>query len=221
MRSLLGAVVALALAGPAARTLAMEPVAGMAKAEVLAAVSSCASAEGAGDLACRLGDGDGRRYARYDESDLQRARRAVGALQRADPGLRRLFEQAVGYAVFGEMGTRGASDGVGVLYEEGQAAGKAILPSSPASLRSDGQPYAQVVFFGTRQAVASFKQVGLAPAAQARAVAVVTGGTAKIRYVEGVSAFTLGRDGGVAGSREGGQTFGYLPYHRELTKSSR
>lgn len=215
----MGAVAALALVGPGARVVADDAPARRA---TLAGLSTSASPQpaGGGDLA-RLDQGAQRhRYARYDESDVQRARRAIGALGRADPGLRRQLERVAGYVVFAEVGTPG-SDGVGVLYEDGQAAGMATRPSSPATLRPDRQPYVELVLLGTRQAVAGFKQGGLSPADQARAVAVVAGTATRVRYHQGVSVLTLGRGGDATGSGGDQQWFGYLPYHREITVGAR
>jgi hypothetical protein len=216
-RGLLGAMMTASLAGPATLALADAAVTDQPRGDARSAATGCQPAERAVAPPRQARDVGRQRYARYDESDLQRARRAVGALQRAEPGLTRLFESAAGYAVFAEVGTVGGTDGVGVLFEDGQAAGRATLPPSPASLRPDGQPYALVVFLGTRQAVAGFKQGGLASAARARAVAIVAGVTAKLRYVEGVSVVTLGREAGLAGPGEVRQAFAYLPYHREIT----
>lgn len=141
-------------------------------------------------------------------------------MQRADPRLERLFEEAAGYAVFAEMGTLGGPDGVGVPFEEGQAAGMATLPLAPVSLQSSGLPYAEVILFRTRQAVAAFKQRGLERAAQARAVVIVPGTKAELRFVDGVSVFIRG-SGSVPEARAGRRAFAYLPYHREISAGSR
>jgi hypothetical protein len=212
MMNVMSVMLALALAAPAAQAVAGDTAAGGAKA--------LRSTEGAGDLARQSRDASQRRYATYDESDLQRARRAVGALRRADPSLKRLFDEAVGYAVFPEMGTSDGPGGAGVLYEDGQAAGRATLPLPPTSLRTGGQPYSLVIFFGSRQAVAAFKQGGLHAAARARAVAVVAGSTTRVRFLAGVSVLTLG-GGGVTEADPAPLAFGYLPYHREITASPR
>jgi hypothetical protein len=182
---------------------------------------SAAAVQDAGASERQLRDADPHKYARYDEADLQRARRAVGAIRRADPRLEHLLDEAVGYAVFPEVGLRQGEGCVGVVYEEGQAAGRAILPASTAGRRPDGQPYAEIVIFGTRQALASFKQGGLSAGAQARAVAVIARTATRFRWVEGVSVFTLGREGGVTSAGGLGGVFEYLPYHRELTTGAR
>jgi hypothetical protein len=186
----------------------------------LTLASSAAAAQDAGARDRQLREADHHQYARYDEAELQRARRAIGAVRRADPRLERLFDEAAGYAVFPEAGLRGGEGCVGVLYEEGQAAGRARLPASTAGQRPDGQPYAEIVFFGTRQALASFKHGGLSASAQARAVAVIARTATRIRWVEGVGVITLGRGGGASDGGPG-QAFDYLPYHREITTSAR
>ena len=211
-RNVMAMMIALVVSGAAAPALADGPAAGRTR--------EIASAEGASHRGPTPRDADLRRYATYEESDLLRARRAVAAMQRADPSLKLLFDEAVGYAVFADIGGSEGPGGVGVLYEDGQASGRAVIPAWPTSLRSAGRPYTAVIFFGSRYAVATFKHGGLDMASQARSVAVVTGTTTKVRFVSGVSVFTLG-GGGVVRGGSAVVAFGYLPYLREIATTSR
>jgi hypothetical protein len=161
-----------------------------------------------------------RRYATYDQSDLQRARRAIASMRRADPSLKLLFDEAVGYAVFPELGAGEGAGGVGVLFEDGQAAGRAVIPTWPADHRSGVLPSSTVIFFASRYAVATFKHGGLDMGAQARSVAVVSGKTTTVHFVSGVSVLTLGGSGATT-DHTGAVVFGYLPYLREIATTSR
>jgi hypothetical protein len=206
--TLLAMMVALSVLGPAAPARGGSPV----------AVQTWDGAS-TGIATPTPRDPDRSRYARYEEVELQRARRAVAAMQRADPSLKVLFEESVGYAVFAQIGGREGSGGTGVLYEDGRVAGRAVIPAWPTGPRSGHRPYAAVIFFASRHAVATFKHGGLDMAAQAHSVAVVAGRTATVRFVSGVSVFTLGGDGDVT-ARAAVVEFGYLPYVREDARTA-
>ena len=65
------------------------------------------------------------------EPGVKDAGQAIKHLERADPGLTRLFDSAAGYAVFATVGKGavgvGGAHGTGVLYEKGNAVG---MPAS-------------------------------------------------------------------------------------------
>lgn len=158
------------------------------------------------------GDADRPRYARYDEQDLQRARRTLSSLARLAPALRRPLAGAAGYAVFAS-GDAGAS---GVLFVAGQAAGKATLASAPEELLPGRLPSSLVVLLEDRRALARFERSGLSPAARARAVEVVAGRPAGFSYVGGVGVLALGDGGAPTPARAGRRPFAYLPFHRTI-----
>ena len=166
-----------------------------------------------------------QKYARQDGPGVKHARRAIGELERADPGLNRFFDEAAGYAVFatvgkGGMGIGGAR-GTGVLYEKSVPTGKATLTQLTVGLQLGGQAYTEVIFFETEKTLADFKKGEYAMAAQVSAVAASAGASANARYVEGVSVFTLAKGGVMAEASVGGQKFSYRPFRKAIVTSSR
>jgi hypothetical protein len=123
--------------------------------------------------------------------------------------------------VFEEIGASEGSGGVGVLYEDGQAAGRVVVPAWPTR-RSGRGPYTAVIFFRSRYALATFKRGGLDMATQARSEAVVAGRTTRVEFVAGVGVCTLAGGGRVMTTdRNAAVVFGYLPYLREIATTSR
>jgi len=231
MLKILTTLVAVTLMGPVTLALADDSAADARKAG-REAVNAGEKAEKAGDKAQQAGDkaqasrnARHQKYDRHDQPGVKHARLAIGELQRADPGLTRLFDGAAGYAVFptvgkGGMGIGGAR-GTGVLYEKSVPTGKTTLTQVTVGLQLGGQAYTEVIFFETEKTLAAFKRGEFAMAAQVSAVAAKAGASANARYVDGVSVFTLAKGGVMAEASVGGQKFSYRPYQKALLTSSR
>ena len=164
-----------------------------------------------------------KKYAERDDQGVKDARTAIGALERADPGLTRLFDGASGYAVFASVGKGavgvGGAHGTGMLFEKGKAVGKTTLTQLTVGLQLGGQAYTEVIFFETDKALLDFKKGEFTLAAQASAVAAAAGKSANARYVDGVSIFTLAKGGVMAEASVGGQKFSYLPFQHAVASS--
>jgi lipid-binding SYLF domain-containing protein len=134
---------------------------------------------------------------------------------RADPGLKKFFDEAAGYAVFptvgkGAIGVGGAY-GKGELYESGQLKGYCTLTQASIGLALGGQAYTELIFFETQAALDRFKTGNFAFAAQASAVALKSGASANAKYTDGVAVFTMGEAGLMYEASIGGQKFSYKP----------
>jgi lipid-binding SYLF domain-containing protein len=168
---------------------------------------------------------EGPAYGKLDEREVRHAKKAIGELERADPGLTRLFGEAAGYAVFPTVGKGGlgvgAAHGTGVLYENGLPLGRTTLTQVTVGMQIGGQAYTEVIFFQTEAALKDFKAGRFALAAQVSAVAAAEGASANARYVDGVSVFTLAKGGAMAEASVGGQKFGYTPFRKVMASSSR
>jgi lipid-binding SYLF domain-containing protein len=245
MMKILSTLVAVALVGPVAPAFADDSAADAKKAGQ-EAVEAGAKAEKAGELAEKAGAkaekaGDkaeqatesmhrqmetrNHKYARRDAPDVKQAHQAIGELERADPGLTRLFNGAAGYAVFATVGKGavgvGGARGSGILFERGTAVGKTTLTQLTVGLQLGGQAYSEVVFFETEKALADFKKSEFTMAAQLSAVAVTTGASANAKYVEGVSVFTLAKGGVMAEASVGGQKFTYHAFQKPIASITR
>ena len=165
------------------------------------------------------------KFAKADEPAVKAARKAAGELERADPGLKRFFDDAAGYVVFDTVGKGavgvGGAYGNGVLFEKGKAIGKATLTQLTVGLQVGGQAYTEVIFFETERTLSNFKKGEFTFAAQASAVVAKAGASTNARYVEGVSVFTLAKGGLMAEASLGGQKFGYHPFAKGTVTSSR
>jgi lipid-binding SYLF domain-containing protein len=149
------------------------------------------------------------------EATLQEAHDAVAAMKKADPGLQKFFDKAAGYAIFPSVAKGGlvvgGAGGSGFVFEHGKATGKATLSQVSIGAQVGGQAYSEIVFFETKETLASFKKGEWTMAAQVSAVALASGASADADYKEGVAVFTLSKGGAMAEASVGGQKFGFKP----------
>ena len=140
----------------------------------------------------------------------------VATFQQKDPGLKRFFDGAVGYAVFPTVGEGavgvGAAHGDGELIVGGQAIGKISMTQVSVGLQLGGQSYSEIIFFGTQPTLDGFKHGDFAFAAQAQAVALASGASANADYRSGVAVFTATKGGLMYQASVGGQKFSFKAY---------
>lgn len=149
------------------------------------------------------------------EDGPKESQEAVAAFLKADPGMKKFFDGAVGYAVFpdvtkGAFGI-GAAHGGGCVYEKGALTGTASLTQVTIGLALGGQSYAELIFFETPEAFESFKKSELAFSAQVSAVAAAEGASSNAKYQLGVAVFTLAKGGLMYEASLGGQKFKFKP----------
>jgi lipid-binding SYLF domain-containing protein len=134
---------------------------------------------------------------------------------KSDPGLKKFFDEAVGYAVFPTVGKGavglGGAYGRGELYEAGQLAGYCTLTQASIGLALGGQAYTELIFLETHAALDRFKTGNFTFAAQASAVALKSGASANAKYTDGVAVFTMAGTGLMYEASIGGQKFSYEP----------
>ena len=134
---------------------------------------------------------------------------------KSDPGLKKFFDEAAGYALFPTVGKGGigigGAYGKGELYEGGQLAGYCTLTQASIGFQLGGQAYTELIFFETQAALDRFKSGNFAFAAQASAVALETGASANAKYTDGVAVFTMAEAGLMYEASIGGQKFSYEP----------
>jgi len=150
---------------------------------------------------------------------IKEAQDTIAAFKKADPGLSRFFNGAVGYAVFptvakGAIGIGGAG-GSGVLFEKGKPTGKASLSQVTVGAQLGGQTYSEIIFFQAAPALNDFKNGTLALAAQVSAVAAKAGASENAGYQNGVAVFTSSKGGLMFEASVGGQKFSFEPYPKK------
>lgn len=135
--------------------------------------------------------------------------------KKTDPGLKRFFDGAEGYAVFPGIGKGaagvGAAHGRGQVFEKGALVGEASMTQVTIGFQLGGQSYSELIFFETKQALEAFKQDKFAMSAQASAVAAAEGASANAKYEQGVAVFTMARGGLMFEASVGGQKFKFKP----------
>ncbi len=151
-------------------------------------------------------------------SDDRMIREARGALERFvdnDPGLQSWIDHAHAYVVFPEIAKGGflvgGGFGRGMVFQRGQAIGRATVSQASIGPQIGAQSYAQVIFFQDEAALRVFQRENLEFAAQATAVAATAGAAATTSYERGVAVFILIRGGLMAELSIGGQKFSYTP----------
>ena len=151
------------------------------------------------------------------EEDAMRkeAEATVAQFKMKDPGIKRFFDNAYGYAVYPKVGSGafiiGAAHGSGLVYERGKIVGKSSLSQGSVGLQAGGQSYSEIVFFENKAALNSLKDGKMKFAAQASAVALTAGASANADYSNGVAVFTMGEAGLMLQASIGGQDLTFEP----------
>lgn len=145
---------------------------------------------------------------------LKKAQETVQIFKKKDPGLNRFFDKAYGYAVFptiikGAVGFGGAY-GKGEVFQGGVSIGSASLSQGTIGFQLGGQSYSEIIFFEDKVAFDRFKTNRLEFAAQASAIAVQAGASAKAAYSRSVAVFTLAKKGLMYEASIGGQAFRFI-----------
>ena len=136
-----------------------------------------------------------------------------------DPGMAKIFADAVGYVVFPTVGMGGigigGARGKGWVYEGGKIIGKSTLSQVSFGFQFGGQAYSEIVFFQTRQAMENFKLGHLKFDAQASAVALTARASADLAYRNGVAIVTMAKGGLMYEASVGGQKFSFKPVGKD------
>ncbi len=145
---------------------------------------------------------------------LKKVQETVQTFKKKDPGLKRFFEKAYGYAVFptiikGAVGFGGAY-GKGQVFQRGTLIGSASLSQGTIGFQLGGQSYSEIIFFEDKVAFERFKRNRLEFAAQASAIAAEAGASAKAAYSKSVAVFTLAKRGLMYEASIGGQAFKFV-----------
>ena len=139
----------------------------------------------------------------------------VAKFKEKDPGMEKIFSDAVGYAVFPTVGKGaigiGGARGKGWVYQGGALVGKTTLTQVTVGLQLGGQAYSEVVLFQTKQALSNFKLGHLKLDAQASAIALTARASADLAYRNGVAIVTMAKGGLMYEASVGGQKFSYTP----------
>jgi len=139
----------------------------------------------------------------------------IAKFKEKDPGMEKIFSDAVGYAVFPTVGKGaigiGGARGKGWVYHGGSVIGKSTLTQVSIGFQLGGQAYSEIVFFQTKQALDNFKLGHLKLDAQASAIALTARASTDLAYRNGVAIVTMAKGGLMYEASVGGQKFSFTP----------
>ena len=161
----------------------------------------------------------GPAFAGWDPGDAEQEKMAaeetIARFKQEDPGIRRFFDNAYGYAVFPTVGKGafiiGAAKGSGLVYQKGKIIGKATLGQVTVGLQAGGQAYSEIIFFYDKVALDNMQNNKMKFSGQVSAIAVTAGASADVDYEGGVAVFTMGKGGLMLEASIGGQEFQFEP----------
>ncbi len=133
-------------------------------------------------------------------------------LEIADPSLKDGIKNAVGYAIFpnvgsGALGVKVASGNGEVYVQGGKYIGSAELNIVGGGLSVGGETYSEVLLFQTPEALSNFENNSLKFEANATAVALKAGATSSSKPNNGVIVLTHTKGGLMVDASLGGQQF--------------
>lgn len=142
---------------------------------------------------------------------------AIALFRRQDPGIRRFFDQSVGYAVLPKIFKGalllGGAYGRGLVYENDRMTGYANMSQASLGFSFGGEFFREIIFFRTPADIAKFKLSEFTLSAQATAVVLTAGAAAKADYKDGMAVFVLADAGLMVDVSIGGQKFNFSPHH--------
>lgn len=157
-----------------------------------------------------------------DLADISRAKTTLETFKENDAGLDVHLRDAVGYAVFPQIGKGGlvvgAASGAGILFENGKATGKVRMTQVNVGATIGGQSYSEVIIFKDASALNDFKRGQFAVSSDASAVAGGTGASQSLKYTRGVAVMTMAKGGLMAEASIGGQKFTFKPFDQPTQK---
>ena len=142
----------------------------------------------------------------------------IAKFKEKDPGMEKIFADAVGYAVYPTVGKGGlgigGAHGNDWVYAGGKLIGKSSLTQVTVGFQFGGQAYSEIVFFQTKQALDNFKLGHLKLDAQASAIALTARASADLAYRNGVAIVTMAKGGLMYEASVGGQKFSFKPIEK-------
>lgn len=157
-----------------------------------------------------------------DDEDLRSdSKQAIADFLQKDPAMKKFFDEAVGYAVFPNVGKGGlivgGAHGKGLVYQNANVIGKATMTQASIGAQAGGQTFAEVIFFENQAALNDFKAGNFEMSAEASAVAAREGASSAANYKKGIAVFTLPKKGLMAQASVGGQKFKFEPENLQPT----
>lgn len=141
------------------------------------------------------------------------AQKAKKAFSQNNPKVSQLFENAVGYVIFPNVGKGayilGGAAGNGVVYYKGTLIGFAELRQVDIGLQIGGQAFRQAILFQTKTELDKFKEGNYKLSGNASAVIVEEGAAKGLEFRNGIAILTMPKAGAMVEVSVGGQKFDF------------
>lgn len=151
-----------------------------------------------------------------DERERIDAQKTLDDFKRADPSLADKLMTSAGYAVFASVGkgglVLGGADGIGVLYEKGQAVGRLTISQLTVGAQAGAQAYSELILLENEKTLADIKRGALETSNQGSLVIATAGASDSAKFERGVQVYALPRKGLMVEATVGLQHFNYAPY---------
>src|SRR3954467_5688741 len=136
-------------------------------------------------------------------NDMNSMRKEVNAtlkrLEKKDPGLKQMLQDAHGYAVFPSVGKAavviGGAYGKGMVFEQGKPIGYGTIGQTTIGVQLGGDTFSEIVVFESKETLDRFKKGKFAFSANASAVLVKAGASATANFEKGAAAFAYSSGG--------------------------
>ncbi len=144
---------------------------------------------------------------------IRDAKDSKAAFIKNSANLKELFDNAVGYVIFPNVGKGayilGGAAGNGVLFENGKVEGFAELRQLDIGLQIGGQAFRQAILFQTKAELDNFKQGNYSLSGNASAVILEKGKAKNVEFNNGRAIVTMPKAGAMVEVSVGGQKFEY------------
>lgn len=141
------------------------------------------------------------------------AQKAKKAFLHNNPKVSQLFDNAVGYVIFPNVGKGayilGGAAGNGVVYHKGNLIGFAELRQVDIGLQIGGQAFRQAILFQTKTELDKFKEGNYKLSGNASAVIVEEGAAKGLEFRNGIAILTMPKAGAMVEVSVGGQKFDF------------
>ena len=130
--------------------------------------------------------------------------------------LRPYFKEAIGYAIFPNIGKGGfgigGARGTGEVFENGKVIGATTVTQLSIGFQLGGQAFSQIIFFQNKRDLDRFTEGNFEFGASASAALITEGANASADYSNGVAVMTFSKGGLMYEASIGGQKFTFDSY---------
>ena len=149
-----------------------------------------------------------RKHKRTGEENCQIV---IDQVKKTDPDFKKLFDNAIAWAVFPSIGKAGigigGAAGNGRVYQKGQFIGTTTMTQISVGFQLGGQVYSEIIFFQDENTLNNFKDGKFELGANISAVIVKAGAGATAGFKDGTIVLVMPKEGLMYEATISGQKF--------------